>query len=351
MATYSASFSGRSDCTLYIDITDGTPNASANTSVVSFTLRVVGNNASFNGFAGSYSITVNGTPYTGSWTYDFRSDNTVTLRTGTQTITHDTNGNKTITVSGTATDGNGGTPLGTATIGSQNFTTNPLSGTPSAAPTLTRTSTGTQITVVSATSGTTATVTDYEYRQSTDGSTWGSALSMGTDRTIAITGLTATQQYYYQTRVVTANGAGGWSASANVVGIPTAPASITATRTNKNVAVVAGNATGTGITGYWAQASINAGVDWTTPVAMTSQAYTYTNLTPGQTYIFRVYATNSIGNSAYTTSGSVFIPAGGKRWDGSAWNSTATAKRWDGSAWVDLSTAKRWNGSAWVDLS
>ena len=350
MATYSDAFSGRSDCTLYIDITDGTPNAASNTSVVSFTLRVVGNNSSFNGFAGSYSITVNGTPYTGSWTYDFRSDNTVTLRTGTQTITHDTNGNKTITVSGTATDGNGGTPLGTATITSQNFTTNPLPGTPSAAPTLTRTSTGTQITVLSQTSGTTATVTDYEYRQSTDGSSWGSAVSMGTDRTIDVTGLTSTQQYYYQTRVRTADGVGGWSASANVVGVPGAPATITATRTNKNVAVVAGNASGT-VTGYWVQSSNNAGSSWTTAVAMTSQAYTYTGLTPGQTYLFRVYATNSIGDSAFTTSSSVFIPAGGKRWDGSAWNSTATAKRWDGSAWVDLGTAKRWDGSNWVDLS
>lgn len=350
MATYSASFSGRPACTLYIDISDGTPDVTNNQSTVSFTLRVVGNSSSFNGFAGSYSITVNGTPYTGSWTYDFRVDNTVTLRTGTQVITHSTNGNKSITVSGTATDGNGGTPLGTATIGSQTFDLNPLPGTPTAGPTLTRDSAGTTITVVSQTSGTTATVTDYEYRQSTNGSTWGSALSMGTDRTIAVTGLTSTQQYYYQTRVRTADGVGGWSASANIIGIPGAPATIIPTRTNKDVAVVAGNATGT-VTGYWVQSSNNAGSSWTTAVAMTSQAYTYTGLTPGQTYLFRVYASNSIGNSAYTTSSSVFIPAGGKRWDGSAWNSTSTGKRWDGAAWVDLSTAKRWDGSAWVDLS
>jgi len=350
MTTWSDAFSGRPEAVLYLDVTDGSPNTTSNTSVVSFTLRVVGNNASWNLSNGTYSVTIDGTNYTGSWNYDFRVDNTETLRTGTKTITHDTNGNKSITVSATATDA-GGSPLGTATITSKTFTTNPLPGTPSAAPTLTRDSAGTTITVLSATSGTTATVTDYEYRQSTDGSTWGTNVSMGTDRTIDVTGLTATQQYYYQTRVKTADGVGPWSASADVVGIPTAPASITATRTNRDVAVVAGNATGTGITGYWVQNSSNGGSTWSTAVAMTSQAYTYTNLTPGQTYLFRVYATNSIGNSAFTTSGSVFIPAGGKRWDGSAWIYATTAKRWDGSAWVDLTVAKRWDGTSWTDLS
>ena len=351
MATYSDAFSGRSDATLYLDVTSGTSNTTANTTVVNFTLRVVGNNASWNFNNGSYSISIDGgTAFTGSWNYDFRADNTETLRTGTKTITHLTNGNKSITVSATATDA-GGSPLGTATIGNTTFVIDPLPGTPSAAPTLTRNSAGTTITVLSATSGTTATVTDYEYRQSTNDSTWGTNVSMGTDRTIDVTGLTSTQQYFYQTRVKTADGVGPWSASANVVGVPTAPATITATRTNRNVAVVAGNATGTGITGYWVQNSINAGVDWTTPVAMTSQAYTYTNLTAGQTYLFRVYASNSIGNSAFTTSSSVFIPAGGKRWTGSAWTPTATAKRWNGSAWVDLTIAKRWNGSSWTDLS
>lgn len=350
MATYSDAFSSNKG-TLYIDVTDGTPSASANTSVVSFTLRVVGNNASWNFDPGSYRITVDGTDYTGSWDYDFRSDNTVTLRTGTKTITHATNGTKSITVSGTATDATG-SPLGTATIGNQAFTLNPLPGTPSAAPTLTRASTGTTITVLSQTSGTTATVTDYEYRQSTDGSTWGTATSMGTDRTIDVTGLTATQQYYYQTRVKTADGSGPWSASANVVGIPTAPATVTATRTNRDVAVVAGNATGSGITGYWVQRSNDNGSTWTTAVAMTSQSYTYTNLTPGQTYLFRVYATNSIGNSAITTTASgTFIPAGGKRWDGETWIYAMTAARWDGNSWVPLATAKRWDGETWVTLS
>jgi hypothetical protein len=60
---------------------------------------------------------------------------------------------------------------------------------------------------------------------------------------------------------------------------------------------------------------------------------------------------NEVGNSVGTSTASVFVSGGGKRWNGSAWVATATAKRWNGSAWADLTIAKRWNGTAWVDLS
>lgn len=346
MTTYSDVSSGNRG-TLYIDVTDGSPNTSANTSVVSFTLRVVGNNTAWNTDPGSYRITIDGTNYTGSWSFDFRSDNTVTLRTGTRTITHGTNGIKSIVVSGTATDA-GGSVFGTATITDKTFVLNSLPGTPTAAPTLTRNDAGTTVTVLSAISGTNAAITDYEYQQSTNNSTWGAATSMGTDATIDVTSLTATQTYYYQTRVKTADGSGPWSTSKNTLG---APATITATRTGRNVAVTAGNATGDSITGYFVQYSSNSGSTWSTAETMTSQAYTYNSLTPGLTYLFRVYATGANGDSGKTTSAGVFVSAGGKRWTGSAWQYGATAKRWNGSAWVDLTTAKRWNGSSWVDLS
>jgi hypothetical protein len=93
------------------------------------------------------------------------------------------------------------------------------------------------------------------------------------------------------------------------------------------------------------------GTSWSSPVAMSGGVYVYTNLTPAKTYTFRVYSTNSTGSSTFTTSGTVFVPAGGKRWDGSTFTPTSTVKRWDGSAWTDVLTAKRWDGSAWTDLS
>lgn len=77
----------------------------------------------------------------------------------------------------------------------------------------------------------------------------------------------------------------------------------------------------------------------------------YTGLTPGATYLFRAYATNSDGTGATTTmSTGVFLMSGGKRWNGTAWVPITTFKRWNGSDWVNITTAKRWNGSAWVNL-
>lgn len=76
----------------------------------------------------------------------------------------------------------------------------------------------------------------------------------------------------------------------------------------------------------------------------------YTGLTPGYTYIFRAYATNSDGQGAPTTASGVFLMSGGKRWNGTAWVPLTTLKRWNGTAWVNITTAKRWNGSAWVNL-
>jgi hypothetical protein len=84
---------------------------------------------------------------------------------------------------------------------------------------------------------------------------------------------------------------------------------------------------------------------------MSGQTYTYTGLTAGLTYRFRTYAVNATGNSTFTTAADLFVPAGGRRYDGTAWNSTATAKRFDGTNWVDLTIAKRFDGTSWVDLS
>jgi hypothetical protein len=84
---------------------------------------------------------------------------------------------------------------------------------------------------------------------------------------------------------------------------------------------------------------------------MSSQTYTFTGLTPGATYKFRTYAVNEMGSGPYAVSASTFVPAGGKRWTGTAWQATGTAKRWNGTAWIDLTTAKRFNGTSWQDLS
>jgi hypothetical protein len=84
-------------------------------------------------------------------------------------------------------------------------------------------------------------------------------------------------------------------------------------------------------------------------------ATTYSGLTPGLTYKFRVRAYNGVDNySGYVESAPVFLVAGGKRFDAGAnnWALTATAaKRWNGSSFVNLTTLKRFDGTNWVNLS
>lgn len=94
---------------------------------------------------------------------------------------------------------------------------------------------------------------------------------------------------------------------------------------------------------------------WTT-IPGNARSYTYAagTLTYGKTYQFMMYATNIDGASAATVSNSpstVFLPSGGRRFDGSNFNPTTIARRFDGTNWNTLTIAKRFNGTSWVDLA
>ena len=150
------------------------------------------------------------------------------------------------------------------------------------------------------------------------------------------------------------NGIISWST------VPTAPGTPSASRTGRDVVVTASSGSasdgGATISAYKVQyrSSSDGGSTWGawgSEQTLSGLAYTYTGLTASVTYQFRVYANNVRGSSAAATSASVFVPAGGKRYNGSSFISTTIAKRWSGSAWTDLTIAKRWSGSAWVDLS
>lgn len=80
---------------------------------------------------------------------------------------------------------------------------------------------------------------------------------------------------------------------------------------------------------------------------------TITGLTPGSNYVFRAYATNGSndGAGASSDSASVFLPSGGKRYNGTTYISTQTAKRYDGTNFVTIVTAKRYDGTSWVNLT
>ena len=119
---------------------------------------------------------------------------------------------------------------GTGSYSASSSTSNGVPDTPSAAPTLTRTADGTSITLTS------AIVTDavsYDYRQSTDGSTWGNKVDIASGRAVTITGLVYDQTYFYQTRATNTTGDGAWSATSSIVG---ASPSFSGTGTDTTVA-------------------------------------------------------------------------------------------------------------------
>lgn len=176
-----------------------------------------------------------------------------------------------------------------------------------------------------------------------------------TGQSIAYNNLAAGSTQQFRSYASNSDGSSGYtySTSVSIPTVPSAPASINVTSVaglDMTVGISASTSTGgEPITGYTME--YNNGSGWTGSTAIVGNSVTYTNLTPGLNYQFRAYATNAMGNSAYATSATVFLSAGGRRWTGSAWIPTATAKRWTGTAWVPLTTAKRWNGSSWVNLS
>ena len=93
-----------------LTITENSTNTSANTSSITYTFKIApitsGYNWSQQGTNISYTITINGTNYTGTIpTYDGKS--TVTLKTGTVNIGHNTDGSKTLSYSFKVTDRDG----------------------------------------------------------------------------------------------------------------------------------------------------------------------------------------------------------------------------------------------------
>lgn len=100
MAEYTAT-SGSYKTILTVTET-GTPDTSNNTSTVQFSLVLKKESGTglWNSDECNWSININGTPYSGTFTYDFRSTESITLKSNTtQTIQHNDDGTKTISVS------------------------------------------------------------------------------------------------------------------------------------------------------------------------------------------------------------------------------------------------------------
>jgi len=132
MATYDGAFSGR-PFTLRLAVTQASQDIALNQSVVNWSLIIISNAGytSYNGDPSPWSVNINGTPYSGTFSYDFSSvpsGGSILIASGSTTVPHNPNGTKQISSSASA---NGGYPIGSASCGGTlTLTTIPRASTP-----------------------------------------------------------------------------------------------------------------------------------------------------------------------------------------------------------------------------
>jgi hypothetical protein len=145
--------------------------------------------------------------------------------------------------------------------------------------------------------------------RSPNGSTsWAQIATTGTNvTTYSNTGLTASTAYYYRVRAANTGGDSGYSNTANATtqsGIvpPAAPGGLTATAASASQINLSWTDNANNETGFKVERSPNGSSSWaqigTTGANVTT--YSNTGLAAGTKYYYRVRATNSAGDSAYS---------------------------------------------------
>ena len=242
----------------------------------------------------------NGAGWGYSYGYDHRAGNGATtwLVNEVYNYGHNSLGQATVSFSASSSCSViGSASTGTGYAGTTDFQYPPA--TPTAG--VSRGGDGTSMTVTSSAPSSNATITDYNYRWSTDNSSWSGNVGMGTGRSAVFTG-TSTQDYYFQTAAYSSEGWSGWSSSAFVQGVPTVPTSVVGTASPSvsgriTVSWTAPSDTNGGITNYYVYRN-------GTYVGQTGNAntsYIDDGLTKGTNYTYTVRAYNAIGYSALSS--------------------------------------------------
>jgi hypothetical protein len=165
------------------------------------------------------------------------------------------------------------------------------------------------------------TISSYEIEIRASGGSYGSRRSVSpSSRATTYTGLTPGVTYQGRGRAINEGGAGDWRETGTVTisSPPSIPASISATRSFRNVFVDLGISTAANdvtISGYEIQRreSTNAGATWgawgsSVITSTTDRTTTYTNLNALSTYQFRGRALSDFNPGEFRTSDAIFIP-------------------------------------------
>lgn len=356
MATWSDAFSGQSAHTLELVLTEDSTNITNNSSSVTATLRInpPSNSTSWNNYGdASYSMEFEGQTYSGNFSYDFRTNrSTKTLVSKTKNVGHFSDGSGYAEAKGSANAGSG--TLGSASIGYKSIdlqTFNLVPSIPSAGPTLTRGTSGTSATIVSATATSSSTITRYEYQQSTTTSFIGltAELLATPPAATSLSGLTATQAYYYQTRAVNASGNGPWAQTATLP--PAQPTALTATAVTTTSVALDWNGPLTSLERYKVEYKRATDSTWVnTGYTGTTSEYTVAGLSENTIYDFRVLAENPtyVRSSGYATLSSATLPPAPTNLYVTSFTATSVSLRWDPNGQTNKLEYKTSDSATWL---
>jgi len=149
--------------------------------------------------------------------------------------------------------------------------------------------------------------TGYQVERSSDGVNFTTIATLGANTTAySSTGLAASTTYSHRIRASNSDGNSAYSNTATATTsaaqtVPAAPSSLTATAASSSQINLAWVDNATNETGYSVERSTN-GTTFTTVATLGANVTTYANtgLAAATTYSYRVRASNSIGNSAYS---------------------------------------------------
>ena len=149
--------------------------------------------------------------------------------------------------------------------------------------------------------------TGFKIERSGNGGSTYAQIATTTASSYSDTGLAAGTIYYYRVRAYNTAGDSSYSGAATAttqagVTIPAAPSGLSASAASTSQINLAWTDNSANETGFRVERSSNGGSTFTQVAATTANSYSNTGLAAGTTYLYRVCAYNSAGNSAYSGS-------------------------------------------------
>lgn len=159
------------------------------------------------------------------------------------------------------------------------------------------------------------TETGFRIERSGDGQNFTTLTTLGANATSLTDGLLAANfRYYYRVTALNSAGEAPVSPVASALtlpaaNVPAAPSNLRATAVAATRITLAWNDNASNETGFTIQRSTNGGSSWTTVGTVGPNVTTFTNVvSKRKTYVYRVYATGSGGNSDYSNNLTVTTP-------------------------------------------